>query len=86
MARKRGRAKRQPTDRDLQAYVDGELDAARRVEVSEALDRDPALRATVKRYEAQRRALRRLYRPALDEPIPDELARLVRKGHKSRLH
>jgi anti-sigma factor RsiW len=61
----------------LQAYVDGALDARRSAEVLSALRREPALREAVKRYEAQRRNLRRLYEPALDEPAPEELAALL---------
>lgn len=80
MARKRSRTNRRPTDRDLQAYVDGELDAERRAEVAEALRRESSLRATVRRYEAQRRALHKLYDTALEEPVPESLKRLLRKG------
>lgn len=86
MARKPGRAKRRPTDRDLQAYVDGELTAARRAEVREALKNDAELRAILRRYQAQRRALRRLFDPTLTEPLPETLEALLRRPPKRRLH
>ena len=87
MARKRSWEKRRPTDRDLQAYVDGELDTERRAEVRAALQRDPTLRAIVNRYQAQRRGLRRLYDPVLNEPLPEGLEKLLRKSPpKSRLN
>ena len=86
MARKSRRENRRPTDRDLQAYVDGELDAARRAEVRNALRCDSGLRVVVKRYQAQRRALRRLFDPILREPLPEPLARLLLHPAKRRLH
>jgi len=86
MARKSGRVKRRPTDRDLQAYVDGELPAARRAEIRDALKDDAELRATVRRYQAQRRALRRLFDPTLTEPVPEELAAMLLPTKKRRLH
>jgi len=87
MARKRGRVKRRPSDRDLQAYVDGALDAKRRAEVRSALQRDPVLRKAVQRYEAQRRNLRRLYDAALEEPVPEKLtAGVAAPPSKHRLH
>lgn len=79
MKKKRGRSSRRPTDRDLQAYVDGELDPARRAEVKSALRKDPALRATVHHYETQKRATHRLYDPVLSEPLSESLTKLLRK-------
>jgi anti-sigma factor RsiW len=86
MARKPRREDRRPTDRDLQAYVDGELDPARRAEVREALRHDAELRAVVRRYQAQRRALRRLFDPVLAEPMPESLERVLLHPAKRRLH
>jgi len=86
MARKHRRETRRPTDRELQAYVDGELEAARRAEVRDALKHDADLRATVKRYQAQRRALRRLFDPVLTEPMPETLEALLLRPKKRRLH
>jgi anti-sigma factor RsiW len=86
MARKPRREDRRPTDRDLQAYVDGALDASRRAEVRHALRYDSALRAMVRRYQAQRRALRRLFDPVLGEPMPEALKQLLLQPAKRRLH
>jgi anti-sigma factor RsiW len=86
MARKLSRQRWRPTDRDLQAYVDGELDAKRRAEVRAALRSDSELRAIVRRYQAQRRALRRLFDPVLEDPLPETLEKLLLRPAKRRLH
>ena len=78
MAKKNGRSSRRPSDLDLQAYVDGELDAERRAEIKSALRRDPALRDIVHRYEVQKRAIHRIFHGALDEPVPERLAKLIK--------
>jgi anti-sigma factor RsiW len=67
-----------PSDLDLQAYVDGELDAKRRAEIKSALRRDRALRDIVHRYEVQKRAIHRIFDGALDEPLPEPLAKLIK--------
>ena len=64
-------------DERLMAYLDGELDAAGRAIVEEALARDEALRA---RLEAQRQLRDRLaahYGPVAEEPIPDRFRQLL---------
>jgi anti-sigma factor RsiW len=86
MARKPRRDIRRPTDRDLQAYVDGELDPARRLEVRDALRQDAELRAIVKRYEAQRHVLRRMFDGVLTEPFPESIEALLAQPAKRRLH
>jgi anti-sigma factor RsiW len=64
------------SDEELVAYLDGELDAARRSEVGAALDRDGALRARLDELEIDKAALRTAFdRVAAEAPI----ARL-RKG------
>jgi anti-sigma factor RsiW len=75
---------KRPTDRELQAYVDGELHGRRRVQVEAALKRDPALRATAHRYEAQKRGVQRLYDDVLSEPVPPTLSRILKILHKPR--
>jgi anti-sigma factor RsiW len=62
-----------PTNFDLHAYVDGELPDARRAEVEALLAIEPETAERVRAYEAQNRALRDLYTPVLEEPIPNEL-------------
>lgn len=60
-------------DTDLHAYVDGELNEARRAEVEATLAADPAAAERVRAYRAQKRALQDMFAPVLDEPIPAAL-------------
>ena len=62
-----------PTDDELHALVDGQLDPDRRSAVEEALARDPAMAARVAAWHTQRDALRRLHGELLDEPVPAAL-------------
>ncbi|SEO58799.1 anti-sigma factor family protein [Aquisalimonas asiatica] len=57
----------------INAYLDGELDAATQARVADYLARSPEAMATVRDYEAQTHALHQLYDPILDEPVPDRL-------------
>ena len=60
-------------DTDLHAYVDGQLTAGRRTEVETLLAADHAAAERVRAFQAQNEALRKLFAPVLDEPIPDAL-------------
>jgi anti-sigma factor RsiW len=77
-------AARRPSDRELQAYVDGELSSKRRMEVEAALQRDPALRHIAHRYEAQKRGVQRLYDDVLSEPVPHSLTDILKVPPKPR--
>jgi len=61
------------TESDLHAYVDGQLDETRRlrVEAHLALDADAAESARL--WREQNEALRALYNPVLNEPLPQRL-------------
>lgn len=65
------------TDTDVHAWVDGELPAARRAEVDDHFARNPGDAARARDYLAQRQAVAELQRSALDEPLPERLARLA---------
>lgn len=65
------------SDEALMAFVDGELDAARRAEVEGALAGDPVLQARVVALQAQRRRVSAAFATVLDEPVPKRLARLL---------
>jgi anti-sigma factor RsiW len=58
------------TETDLHAYADGQLDDARRVQVEAHLVRDPAATESVRVWREQNEALRALYNPVLNEPVP----------------
>jgi anti-sigma factor RsiW len=61
------------TESDLHAYADGQLDDARRVQVEAHLAHDPAGTESVRVWREQNEALRALYNPVLNEPVPQWL-------------
>jgi anti-sigma factor RsiW len=65
------------SDTDLHAYVDAELSAARRAEVEAQLAADPEAAERVRAYAEQKQALRKLFDPVLDEPLPASLRALA---------
>jgi anti-sigma factor RsiW len=62
------------TEADLHAYVDGMLPPERRREVDTYLSTAPAAFARVRAYREQNEALRALFDPVLDEPVPARLS------------
>lgn len=73
-----------PDEHELHAYVDGRLAPARRVAVEAWLAEDAALAATVAHYRAQNEALRTLYDPLLERPMPDLLGKLAVRRRQRR--
>ncbi len=68
-----------PIDDDtLQAYVDGELDAAGSARIDAALAHDEVLARRVQQARALRAQLQALFNPVLDEPVPAHLSALLR--------
>jgi anti-sigma factor RsiW len=66
------------TEQDLHAYVDRQLDAARRQEVEAHLAADPVAAEKVVAYRRQNETLHALFDPTLDEPIPARLRKPAR--------
>jgi len=64
-------------ENDLHAYVDGQLEADRRVAVEAWLAADETAARTVAAYRAQIEALHALFDPVLSEPVPPALAALA---------
>ena len=58
---------------DLHAYADGQLDEARRLRVEARLTHDVEASASVRIWREQNEALRALYNPVLNEPLPQRL-------------
>ena len=58
---------------ELQAYVDSALPEARRGEVADYLATNPDENERVRAYQAQKQALRAVFNPVLDEPLPEKL-------------
>lgn len=65
---------RQPAEDDLHAYVDGQLDEARREAVAAWLAEHPVEAERVADWQAQKAALRAAFAPVLDEAVPARLA------------
>ena len=61
------------TEADLHAYVDGVLPASRCTEIDAYLASRPDELARLNTYRAQNAALRALFNPVLDEPVPSRL-------------
>jgi anti-sigma factor RsiW len=66
------------SENDLHAYVDGQLDLARRSAFEARLAADPALAAAATAYARQNAALHAIYDPVLREPVPSLLRRPAR--------
>ncbi len=62
------------TEADLHAYVDGQLNAARRQEVESYLAENPEAAAQVRHYRDINQGLHALYDPVLSEPLPPQLS------------
>ena len=58
---------------DLHAYADGQLDDARRLRVEAHLAHDSAATERVRVWREQNEAMRALYNPVLNEPVPQRL-------------
>jgi hypothetical protein len=61
----------------LMAFVDGELDAAERREVDEAIAADPTLQAEVQRQRRVRATLAGHYGPVATQEVPDRLRAML---------
>jgi hypothetical protein len=70
-------------DETLQAYVDGELDAAGVARIDAALAHDAVLARRVRQARVLREQVRAAFDPILDEPIPAHLSALLQPGAPS---
>jgi anti-sigma factor RsiW len=62
---------------NLHAYVDNALPEAQRAEVEEYLASHPDEAERLQSYQAQNMALKELFNPLLDEPLPENLMALA---------
>lgn len=67
----------QITEADLHAYVDALLLESRRAEIEDYLAAHPEEAERLQAYSDQKAALRELFRPVLDEPLPESLRELA---------
>ncbi|MDE2229723.1 MAG: anti-sigma factor [Alphaproteobacteria bacterium] len=69
---------RRPSDENLIAYLDGELDESETLAIAEALARDDELRARAQRLDAGARLIRVAYDDILREAVPERLIAAAR--------
>lgn len=69
---------------DLHAFVDGQLDMARRAEVEAYLAAHPDAAATVQDLRGQNLALHRYYDHILNEPVPLRLTNILQPSRRPR--
>lgn len=62
-----------PSEEALGAYVDGELEPAKRAEIEAAASADPQLAARIERMRKLRSRLRGAFEPVVREPVPQRL-------------
>jgi anti-sigma factor RsiW len=62
-----------PREEELHAFVDGQLDDARRTEVEDQLAQHAESAERARSYRRMNEALKALYDPMLDEPVPERL-------------
>jgi anti-sigma factor RsiW len=60
------------SEHELHAFIDGELDEARRAEITRLLAADPALAARVEDFRADRNRLQQIYGAPETRPLPAE--------------
>jgi len=72
------------TEADLQAYADDRLAEGRRAEVVAWLATQPEEAERLAQYRSQGELLHALYDPVLDEPVPERLRAVARRGPRLR--
>jgi anti-sigma factor RsiW len=68
---------------DLHAYVDGDIEPVRRLDIALYLARHPDEAARMEVFRAQREAIHALFDDCLHQPVPRRLRSIVR-GHAKR--
>ncbi len=63
-------ARMRPTEEELHAFIDGELDSARAEAVEAAIQNDAELARLVHAYRADKARLVQLYAPLIERPLP----------------
>lgn len=73
------------SDETLMAFADGELDAATRAAIEQAMQQDPVIAQRVAQHQALRAHVFAAFSPVLDEPLPARLtAPLLQKAAAPR--
>lgn len=66
-----------PTEEELMAFVDGELEPAAAAALGRSIERTPELQQRVAIYSETRNSLEKLYASRVDEPVPQHLIDLI---------
>lgn len=66
-----------PTDEQIAAFADGELEGEEREAIAAAVGSDPGLAAAVERHRALRARLGAHFAPLVETPVPDRLFALI---------
>jgi len=70
-----------PTEEDLQALIDSELEAARAAEVEAAIQGDAELARQMHAYRADKTRLGQIYGPLIDRPLPQAWLDIIAKRY-----
>ena len=71
------------SEEELHAFIDGELDPARRNAVERLLEEDAALAERVVKFREDKRRLASIYATLLERPLPPSWERLIRQDRPS---
>jgi anti-sigma factor RsiW len=71
-------------EQDLHAFIDGELDPARRAAVQEAMAHDPAMAGRIAAFRADKQRLAALYGPVAERPLPAAWLRSIEAASRPR--
>jgi hypothetical protein len=69
-----------PSEETLMAYADGELDAAGRADVEDAMRADPSIERRIGQFREQRARLQAAYAGELEEPVPEKILAALRRA------
>jgi anti-sigma factor RsiW len=71
-------------DEELSAYIDGELDPARRLEIERLLETDTALAERIAAFASDKALLREIYAPLAERPVPPSWQARIESYETSR--
>lgn len=74
-------SRRDFTVRDIHMALDGEMPEEERASFESWLDANPDMRALSDRFAADTKAMRDVFDPVVDEPVPDRLVAVLRDSH-----
>jgi anti-sigma factor RsiW len=70
--------RREISDDDLHAFIDGALDSARTAQVEAAIQADPALAERIAAFVDDKAMLKRIYQPVAERPLPARWVAMAR--------